>query len=95
MSIAEDVRYVWFAFSVSIWAFGIWLWARILLDIRFAEPPSDLRLYNFWRRHLPRALGAMAFAVVALACSRNRETLVLAWIALAAGGLFCSLMPLG
>jgi hypothetical protein len=88
ISIAEDARYVWFAGSVSIWAFSIWLWARVLLDIRFPEPPGDLRLYNFWRRHLPRALGALAFGVAVLACSRNAETATLAWIALAAGVLF-------
>lgn len=88
LSIAEDARYVWFACSVSIWAFSIWLWARILLDIQFPEPPVDLRLYNFWRRHLPRALGALAFGVVALACSNNRETATLAWIAFIAGILF-------
>lgn len=52
-----------------LWAFGIWLWARTLLDIRFPEPLRRRASYNFWRRHLPRFLGLGAFVVVGAAAS--------------------------
>ena len=55
ISIAEDERYVEFVFGLFVWAFSIWLWARVLLDIDYPEQPADRRAYNFWRRHLPRA----------------------------------------
>jgi hypothetical protein len=89
LSIAEDGRYLSFVLSTALWAFSIWLWARVLLDIRFPDPPSDREAYNFWRRHLPRALGAAAFAAVAVAALRTTAvTLTLAWLNAGAGIVF-------
>jgi hypothetical protein len=48
--------------GTTIWAFSIWYWARVLLDVRFPDPPVDYPAMYVWRVHLPRLLGLLAFA---------------------------------
>jgi hypothetical protein len=48
--------------GATIWAFSIWYWARVLLNVRFPDPPIDYPAMYFWRVHLPRLLGLLAFA---------------------------------
>jgi hypothetical protein len=90
ISVAEDGRYLVFLGGMSLWAFSIWLWARVLLDIRFPEPPADRQAYNFWRRHLPRVLGVLAFVAVAVASARTGQSGLFTWLALAGGLVFWS-----
>lgn len=47
--------------GVTLWAFSIWYWARVLLDIRFPDPPVPYGALRFWFKHLPRVLGLVAF----------------------------------
>ncbi len=47
--------------GATAWAFSIWYWARVLLDVRFPDPPVDYPAMRFWRVHLPRLLGLLAF----------------------------------
>jgi len=56
-----------FFLVVLYWAFSIWYWSRVLLNIRFPEPPTALYVYNYWRRTLPRLLGTGAYGAIALA----------------------------
>jgi hypothetical protein len=51
--------------AVLWWAFNTWYWARVMLDFRFPDPPPDSPSLDWWRRHLPRALGAGVYLVVA------------------------------
>ncbi|MFT5174192.1 MAG: hypothetical protein ACI8W7_002379 [Gammaproteobacteria bacterium] len=53
-----------FFLAVFYWAFSIWHWTRALLNVRFADPPLTMGTFNFWRKHLPRWLGALAFVAV-------------------------------
>ncbi len=48
--------------GATIWAFSIWYWARVLLYVRFPDPPVDYGAMHFWRIHLPRLLGLLGFA---------------------------------
>lgn len=88
ISIAEDQRYIAFTGGVLLWGISLWLWARVLLDIRIATPPRDRHAYNFWRRHVPRLLGALAFGSVAMATARAEQCTVLTWLALGSGAVF-------
>jgi hypothetical protein len=90
LSVAEDGRHAAFLGGTLLWAFSIWLWARVLLDIRFPEPPADLAAYNFWRRHLPRVLGTLAFVSVAVASARAGLSGLFTWLALASAVFFWS-----
>lgn len=54
-----------FFLAVFFWAFSIWLWARTLLDVDFGDAPDCPRWLPFWRAHVPRVLGLLAFAAVA------------------------------
>jgi Patatin-like phospholipase len=80
----EDGKTLRLTAGAFVWAFSIWGWARVLLDIQWAELPTCLPCYNFWRRWLPRILGVIAFAVVAFSAWQAGQT-ELAWWAL--GGL--------
>jgi len=53
--------------AATAWAFSIWGWCRLLLDIRYHEPPSCTACYNYWRKWMPRLLGSLAFVVLAFA----------------------------
>lgn len=92
ISIAEDRRYFAFVGDLLLWGASVWLWARVLLDIRFPTPPTDRGAYNFWRRHVPRLLGALAFGSVAVATARTDQCAVLMWLALGAGAVFWLLL---
>lgn len=65
ISYGEDGKTVSVAATVALWAFSIWFWCRVLLDIRYKDPPSCTRCYNQARKWIPRVLGAMAYGVVA------------------------------
>lgn len=56
-----------FLLATFYWAFSIWLWARTLLDVDFGNAPACPTWLPFWRAHVPRALGLLAFAAVAWA----------------------------
>lgn len=49
-----------------LWALSIWLWARVLLDIKFPLVPVDNAMLLPYRAHLPRALALTAFISVAI-----------------------------
>jgi hypothetical protein len=56
-----------FLLATFFWAFSIWLWARTLLDVDFGNAPDCPSWLPFWRAHVPRVLGVLAFAAVAWA----------------------------
>lgn len=64
---AEEHRIFNAALAATIWAISIWFWCRILLDIQYADPPSNIHCYNFFREWIPRFLGGLAFFVLAFA----------------------------
>lgn len=65
LTIAEDNAWFSLLGGGLLWAWSIWYWARLLLDIRFPDPPIHQDDLAWWRTHLPRILGAAAFAAVA------------------------------
>jgi len=98
-SVDEGEEFWRFVFGMLLWGFSIWLWARTLLDIRFPAPPypetspnmtvpsPELCSYNFWRKHLPRGLGVMAFVAVAVATTKAGAHM-LTLMALGSGAAF-------
>lgn len=52
--------------STTLWAISIWLWARVLLQIHYKDAPVSDDLLSFYRNHLPRVLGVLAFVAVAV-----------------------------
>lgn len=60
-----------FFFSLIFWAGNAWYWARIMLSFHFDEPevlePDRKFRQNTLRKHMPRLLGVVAFAVVGIA----------------------------
>jgi hypothetical protein len=75
----EDGKTLRLTAGVFVWAFSIWGWARVLLDIQWDELPSCVTCYNFWRRWLPRILGVIAFAVVILSAWQADQTALALW----------------
>ncbi|MCL4799173.1 MAG: hypothetical protein KJ025_06270 [Burkholderiales bacterium] len=75
----EDGKTLRLTAGVLAWALSIWGWARVLLDIRWAELPTCLPCYNFARRWLPRVLGAAAFALVVLSAWQAGQLALAAW----------------
>lgn len=80
---AEDNRSVSVALAAAFWAFSIWGWGRMLLDIRYDELPACMSCYNLFRKWLPRLLGAAAFVVLALSAYQTKQTVLVWW---ASGG---------
>ena len=80
---AEDHKMLIVAFAATLWALSIWGWCRLLLDIQYDDPPSDVRCYNFFRKWVPRCLGALAFIALALG-SLQADQLILALYAFVA-----------
>lgn len=66
----EDGKIVTVAVWAAIWAVSIWFWCRVLLDVRYDDPPSCTATYQFWRKWMPRLLGAMAFGVLAVSAAQ-------------------------
>ncbi|MEM7253853.1 MAG: hypothetical protein AAF493_20735 [Pseudomonadota bacterium] len=67
----EDGGLKWLSLtgSTALWCVSSWLWARVLLDIDFPNPPlatEHLKLLVPYRKHLPRLLGAAGFFVLAI-----------------------------
>jgi hypothetical protein len=67
IALAEDG--IWWArlflLIVFYWAVNAWYWARIMLDLRYPGEQKRTVCLEWWRRHLPRILGTLAFLVVA------------------------------
>lgn len=63
---AEEHKIAIVAVFATVWALSIWGWCRLLLNIQYDDPPSDVRCYNFFRKWIPRCLGALAFIALAL-----------------------------
>ncbi len=63
---AEDGKTARLALAAAIWAFSTWFWCRILLDIDYDDKPDCVPCFNRWRSWMPRILGTLAFAAVAL-----------------------------
>lgn len=83
----EDGKTWQFSLALMFWGLSIWGWARFLLDIRFPDPPTYTAYFNFWRKWIPRALGALAFVVVGFSTYQaNVKTHQLTW--LSAVGMF-------
>jgi hypothetical protein len=80
----EDDKTLRLTAGVFVWAFSIWGWARVLLDIQWAELPGCVPCYNFWRRWLPRILGVIAFAVVVFSAWQAQQLAIAYW---ALGGM--------
>lgn len=72
VTIAEDGDWFSLLGGGLLWALSIWYWARVLLDVRFPDPPVSWAELAWWRKHLPRLLGFIAF--LALAASIYRAT---------------------
>lgn len=62
-----------FLLAIFFWAFSIWLWARTLLDVDFGNAPDCPNWLPFWRAHIPRVFGLLAFAAVAWALWRTGD----------------------
>ncbi|MBI1983147.1 MAG: hypothetical protein HYS61_03000 [Acidobacteria bacterium] len=88
---AEDNKTARVALAAAFWAFSIWGWSRLLLDVRYDELPSCMSCYNWCRKWLPRLLGASAFLVVAFSAYQTDQAL-LAWWALGGFAVFLVLV---
>jgi len=75
----EDGKTLRLTAGVFVWAFSIWGWARVLLDVRWAELPSCVPCYNFWRKWLPRILGVVAFGVVVFSAWQANQMPIAYW----------------
>ncbi len=69
----EDHKTVRLAAMAFLWALSLWWCSRVLLDIRYADHPRHTRAYDFWRKVLPRALGSIAFLVIAFGAMRAQR----------------------
>jgi len=87
----EDGRIAVVAVTAAAWAVSIWFWCRVLLDIRYDDPPSCTATYRFWRQWMPRLLGAMAFVVLAAGAAQAGHRGLSAW-ALVALAVFLALV---
>jgi len=77
VGVGDDGKIWQVLLAATAWAFSIWGWCRLLLDISFSEPPSCTDCYNFWRKWMPRLLGSLAFVVLAFAAfSAEQYTLM-------------------
>jgi hypothetical protein len=56
-----------FFLPVFLWALSAWYWARIMLSIRFDGENRPSEVTEWFRRHLPRILGSLAFLAVGIA----------------------------
>lgn len=59
-----------FFLAVGFWALNIWLWARLMVRIRWdvsSQSGGKSGKANWMRKHLPRILGTAAIGVVAVA----------------------------
>lgn len=74
--------------GVLLWACSIWLWARVLLDIRFPHAPFGGPELGWYRRHLPRVLAALAFVSVAVNLYRAMGAGLYFFVTVAVGTLF-------
>jgi hypothetical protein len=70
---AEERQRALFGSAALLWALSIWFWSRVLLDVRFAEPPECTACYNRWRTWMPRLLGALGFGFVGVATALVRQ----------------------
>jgi len=85
----EDGKTLRLTAGVFIWAFSIWGWARVLLDVRWADLPNCVSCYNFWRKWLPRLLGVVAFGVVVFSAWQAHQRPLAYW---ALGGMIVFLV---
>lgn len=90
---AEDNKTVRVALAAAFWAFSIWGWSHLLLDVRYDEPPNCTSCYNWLRKWLPRLLGASAFLVLAFSAYQTDQA-ALVWWALGGFAVFLILVTL-
>lgn len=76
---AEDHMTVRLAFAVAFWAFSIWGWSRLLLDVQYDEQPKCISCYNVCRKWMPGILGAIAFLVVAFSALQIQDHVLMWW----------------
>lgn len=89
LRVGEDAQYGRLLLGTTLWGASIWLWARVLLNIRFPDPPVDPVTMTPYRRWTPRVLGLLAFWLVAWDAARaGGEAGSLVWPALILGVVF-------
>ncbi len=76
-----DEKSIRVSLAAAFWAFSIWGWSHLLLDVHYDDLPSCLSCYNQCRKWVPRLLGSFAFLVVAFS-AYQAEQHVLVWWAL-------------
>lgn len=76
---AEDHMTVRLAFAEAFWAFSIWGWSRLLLDVQYDEQPKCISCYNVCRKWMPGILGALAFLVVAFSAFQIQDHVLMWW----------------
>lgn len=76
---AEDNKSGRVALAAAFWAFSIWGWSRMLLDVRYDELPGCMSCYNKCRKWLPRLLGSSAFLVVAFSAYQTDQVALALW----------------
>lgn len=87
--VGEDNLYGRLLLGITLWAGSIWLWARVLLNIRFPDPPVDPATMGSYRRWTPRLLGLLGFWLVAWdAINAGAAAVPLAWPTLVLGVVF-------
>lgn len=67
------------AIAEAIWAFSIWGWSRLLLDVHYNEQPSCTSCYNWSRKWLARLLGSLAFVVVVFSAYQTDQFFLVWW----------------
>lgn len=93
ISAGEDDHYGRLLLGTSLWGTSIWLWARVLLNTRFPDPPVDPATLGVYRRWTPRMLGLLAFWLVAwTASSAGGEAAKLVWPAIILGVVFFAIV---
>ncbi|MBU0482680.1 MAG: patatin-like phospholipase family protein [Proteobacteria bacterium] len=77
----EDGRTRSLAVAEAIWAWSVWGWSRMLLDVNWDNPPHNPASYNFWRKWVPRVLGSLAFAVFGISAGKIGQHELAVWAA--------------
>ncbi|MCW8931596.1 MAG: hypothetical protein OQL19_15365 [Gammaproteobacteria bacterium] len=88
ITIDEDGNYPRLIVSTFALAVSIWLWARVLMDIRFPYAPVSRKQLIQYRKYFPRILGTTTFVSVSLNLWRADASILIISIIAMSGVVF-------